>query len=183
MKSPSDISFKMNIAELSQLTKIERRTVSTRLLAQNVPFETGPKNSKLYEVHLALPAIYQKENNDAESQAQQQNEKLLLLVAKRQKAELELDERRRKLIAVDQVLDVVEKEYTFIRSRFRALPSSLSKHLAIQTDPKAIFEILTNSINEVLAELQADADTQLAEIPEQPELTKSENSEELENEQ
>ena len=57
---------------------------------------------------------------------------------------------------MEQVLDSVSKEYSVIRAKFRALPNALTKHLAIETDPKKVFDQLSSAIEEVFEELQAD---------------------------
>lgn len=158
---------KLNIAQLALLCKLDRRTVAEKLQQANISFEPGTQRGKIYVVAEALPAIYGRlSKGAAEVESEAEEEKLLLLKAKREKAQVELAEKLRELVPLDMVLGEISKEYTFLRARLRSIPNSISKVLALQTDPAQIFNVLTKSIDDALAELKADAETLLEELPE-----------------
>lgn len=161
----SSIPDTFNISQLEELTGIDRRTISKNLDADKVPFTQGPKNAKLYKPQLALPVLYKSlQVQPSATDADLEQEKLLTARAKRQKAELDLAERQRQVIPINEVCEVVEQEYTVIRAQFRSLPSKLAKHLAVLSEPDQVNSILEEHINEVLTGLQADAESQLQTI-------------------
>lgn len=154
---------KLSIIQLSLLCKMDRRTISEKLIAAGVEYEDGPKGSKIYVVAKALPALYSKTSRDlAEIEKETETEKLLLLRAKREKAELELKQKLRQVVPVAEVVEQVSHEYGIVRARFRAFPSKLAKILSIKVDPSDIFDILTSEVDEALSELKADADAKVA---------------------
>lgn len=154
---------KLSIIQLSLLCKMDRRTISEKLIAAGVEYEAGPKGSKIYVVANALPALYSKTSRDlAEIEKETETEKLLLLRAKREKAELELRQKLKQVVPVAEVVEQVGHEYGIVRARFRAFPSKLAKILSIKVDPADIFDILTAEVNDALSELKADADAEIA---------------------
>lgn len=169
---------KLNIAQLALLCKLDRRTVAEKLQQASVAFEPGPQRGKIYVVAEALPAIFGRQSKEiVEIEKESEEEKLLLLKAKREKAQLELAEKLREVVPLDMVLGEVAKEYTFLRAKLRSIPNSISKVLALQTDPAQIFHVLTKSVDDALSELKADAESLLQDLPEE---TESDDSEDLE---
>jgi hypothetical protein len=61
------------------------------------------------------------------------------------------------LIPLTEVVKAVEKEYSFVRARIRSMPSSMAQPLAILTEPRQVFERLTEAVVEWLSELTADS--------------------------
>lgn len=175
---------KLNIAQLALLCKLDRRTVAEKLQQANISFEPGPQRGKIYVVSEALPAIFGRQSKEVmDIELESEEEKLLLLKAKREKAQLELAEKLREVVPLDMVLGEVSKEYTFLRAKLRSIPNSLSKVLALQTDPAQIFHVLTKSVDDALAELKADAETLLQDLPaEQIDEEEIEDQLEVENE-
>lgn len=161
---------KLNIAQLALLCKMDRRTIAEKLQQASVSFEPGPQRGKIYYVSEALPAIYGKHTRDElDNLSEFEEEKLLLLKAKREKAQVELAEKLKELVPMDMVLGEISNEFTFLRARLRAIPNSLAKVLALQTDPAHIFTVLTKAIDDALAELKADAEMQLQQLPDDAE--------------
>lgn len=173
MSQQNEMPERLSIVQLSLLTGIDRRTVSSKLTEARVPFEPGAHKSKLYRPSEALPQLYKNRDEPERDQnaSQLDEEKLLLQRAKREKAELDLAERRREVIPLAEITAAVSREYTFVRSQLRGLPSRLAKHLSVMTAPEECFELLSNAIDEVLSELQADAIESLASTAQQPDPT------------
>lgn len=153
---------KLSIVQLASLCKLDRRTVSEKLIAAGIDYETGHKGSKIYVVAKALPALYSKVVKDElQILKETETEKLLLLRAKREKAQYELAQKLGEVVAVQEVADQVGKEYEIIRARFRALPNRLALQLSLLMEAEPVFDVLTKEIDDALSELQADAEAQL----------------------
>lgn len=172
---------KWNIAQLAALLKLDRRTIAEKLNTASIRFEQGPKNAKLYVLDEVLSELY-KQGSSSTTNAPMtpiDAEKLKLTTAKREQAEHDLAVSRRDVIPINEVISVVSREYTFVRSLLRGLPSRLAKHVANQSDPETVFKMLSDAVDEVLSELQSDAADKLAETP--IEETKAETQPDLQN--
>jgi phage terminase Nu1 subunit (DNA packaging protein) len=158
---------KWNLQQLAQLLQLDRRTIAEKLKMASVPFEAGTKNSKLYVLDDVLAVLYKdgSQNSNNQPMSDIDKEKLKLTTAKREQAEHDLAVSRRDVIPIAEVVSVVSREYTFVRSQLRGLPSRLAKHVANQSDPAVVFKMLSEAVDEVLTELQSDAETKLAEVP------------------
>lgn len=73
----------------------------------------------------------------------------------RRLAELDLAEREGSLIPIKDVAELVEAEYTNVRSRLTALPGELATELE-HLSPAEIQDALAEAIEDVLGELSAD---------------------------
>jgi phage terminase Nu1 subunit (DNA packaging protein) len=71
-------------------------------------------------------------------------------------AELELEEERRAVVRVDQVLDVVAAEYAAVRAALESVPAKLAGRLVGQQDPNAIRAEVEASIRHALSSLKKD---------------------------
>lgn len=172
----SKIPDLFNISQLEELTGIERRTISKTLESNKVAYTPGAKNAKLYKPSEALPVLYKPSNNQTDPEADElTKEKLLHATAKRKTAELELAERMREVVPINEVTDIVGKEYEVIRAQFRALPSKLAKQLSMSNDASQVFDVLKDSIDAVLSELSADAQAQEIQIEVTPEVVEEQD--------
>lgn len=153
-----------SVSDLAELTGINRKTVGQKLKLAACPYKNGDRNSKLFDAKLALPIIY----NSSKEAISYESERASLTKAKREKAEIELALQKKSVVKIAGVVEHIGQEYSTIKAKFRALPSSMAQHLATESDPKAIFTLLSKSINNVLSELAADAQTQLEEIEDEP---------------
>lgn len=178
---------KWNLIQLAGLLRMDRRTISEKLIKSRVPFSDGPRNSKLYNLDDVLKCMYSKpvSQNETgefgdEELTELDEEKLLLTKAKRETAELILAEKRKEVVPIGDVLEELSKEYTFVRTQLRALPSRLAKHLANEADPEEVFNLLSGAIEDTLNELQADSIQALEKIsgpsPEEIEAEKNKNT-------
>lgn len=157
----------LSINQLSKLTGKDRATIAKRLENVKLADNTNGR-AKIYDTQEVLPLIYAAENlKGVENKIQlltieQEKEKLL-------KLRLENEERAGKMVSIQEVVDAVGKEYTFVRMQLKALPSMLAKKLSIESDPVKCNEILTDQINETCNELIADKTylKKLEEIEEQ----------------
>jgi phage terminase Nu1 subunit (DNA packaging protein) len=71
-------------------------------------------------------------------------------------AELELEEERRAVVRVDQVLDVVAAEYAAVRAALESVPAKLAGRLVGQQDPNAIRAEVEDSLRHALSSLKKD---------------------------
>ncbi len=173
---------KLNIAQLALLCRMDRRTVAEKLQQAGVKFEPGIQRGKLYIVSEALPAIYGRVSKDHLDMIEEtEEEKLLLLKAKREKAQVELKVKLKELVPIDSVLAEISTEYSFLRAKLRSIPSGISKVLALNHEPAEVFSILSKAIDDALSELKADAETYLQDIPSDVE-SESNEDEDLEDE-
>jgi phage terminase Nu1 subunit (DNA packaging protein) len=70
--------------------------------------------------------------------------------------ELQLAERRRELVAIDDVAVRVEEQYAIVKSGLRAIPGRVSQVLAVEADPARVEAVLKTEINVVLSALSAE---------------------------
>lgn len=145
-----------SINQLSQLTGMDRATITKRL--KNAPWRPGAKMAKLYDTTVALPLIYSAGDVSGESpeQLSPQREKALLDRERRRIAELERQEREKRLVAVDVVRDDWLAVVGIARSRLLALPSRIAPDLVGQNDMRAVEDRLRAAVHEVLQEMSDD---------------------------
>lgn len=143
----------LNINELSALTGYERKSIGEKLTKAGIPNADGPRNSKIYSVQQALPIIYSK-NTDSSVEGKLDKEKLKLQTAKRKLAELDLAEKEQKLIPIEDIVDIVEKEYTTVRNILTQLPSALATKLSVETDSRVISELIDAEVQGALSNLK-----------------------------
>lgn len=70
----------------------------------------------------------------------------------------EMDSKKRKgdLVEIDDVINIVKKEYTSIRQKLFAIPNKIALEILGCPSPKESQAMLENAINEALRELQLD---------------------------
>jgi hypothetical protein len=74
------------------------------------------------------------------------------------KAKAEYEEKSGELIRINEVLKIIEDEYSKVRSALFQVPSKAAQKMALITDPAEVQEGLLNLINEVLENLTMDAE-------------------------
>ncbi len=143
----------LSINQLSQLTGRDRATISKRLETMK-PYEENGR-AKIYDTHEALPVLFAAESHKG---IQKKIELVTHDIEKEKlhKIRMENDVRIGKLVDTEDVVKMVEKEYTFVKAQIKSLPSRLSKFLSMQSDPMVINELMTKEINEILNELITD---------------------------
>ncbi|MDX9731561.1 MAG: DUF1441 family protein [Bdellovibrionales bacterium] len=167
-KAPEERPSLFNIMQLSVLLELERRTVSERLQTERTPFQEGPRNSKLYKMSDVFQSFTNKTHDGQEASdtitSQLRAEELKIAKLKRERAEIDLANKRGDYIAVESVLKEVMTEYTTIRTKLLSLPARLSRHLANIADPEEINQMITDAIDETLEELKSDAIKELSKL-------------------
>lgn len=143
----------MTINQLMELTGKSFRTVKKKIESLKPVREDGRAGH--YSTVDALKLIYATAVDKANSELAK--ETLLLERARREKLEIEIGKLRGDLVAIDEVVKVVEKEYSFVRSQVRSLPSKLAKPLSMVTDPNEVYTRLSDGVDELLTELTADS--------------------------
>lgn len=144
----------MTIYMMSDLTGIDRRTIKKRI--EGLVGQKGAKNGFYYDMHEALPLIYHPQGTKLDINRSMANESLLHERAKRERMELDVKRIRGEYISIEEVCKSVEKEYSFVRSQLRALPSKLAKPLSIMMNPHDVQKTIEESVNECLEELVSD---------------------------
>lgn len=139
--------MEMSINQLMELTGKSFRTIKSRIAKLTPVSEDG--RASYYETKDALEAIYQL--------SELAKENLLLERARREKAEIEVKQLRGEVVSVAEATKTVSKEYSYLRSQFRSIPSKLAKPLSMLADPNEVHVRLSEAIDECLSELQADA--------------------------
>lgn len=145
----------LSISKLSEITGIDRRTISKRLEELEPVEETS--RSKMYNVQEALPFIYT-------SGGLREAEQLRYETARADKMELEVAKRRGELVEIDKVVKVYEQRLIAVRAGIIALPNKQAAVLASITDPNIMKTELEIATNEVLEELQIGARNKLKEL-------------------
>ncbi len=146
-----------SISQLAEMLRLDRATVRNRL-AGLTPI-AGPKNAKLYDIAEVVDAL--RGGDPAEVQLAIERETLRLKAAQADVAEQQVALFRGQYEDIDEVAKVVGREYSYVRAKLRALPSSMALPLSRMDNPGECFQALTDGINEVLTELTADAEAEL----------------------
>lgn len=143
----------LSVNQLSQVTGKDRATITKRLETSKPYKEDG--RAKIYDAHEVIPIIFAAETLKGMSKKIEQvnydieKEKL-------HKIRTENEVKLGKLVLIDEVTKMVEKEYTFIKAQIKSLPSRLSKLLSMESDPIVINKIMHTEIDTVLEELTSD---------------------------
>ena len=146
----------LSMSQLSEVTGLDRRTVKDRL-TKIKPYRVEGKAIQ-FDSRKALPILFGFDNPEKKDLSKQlQEQELKLQFAKTEKLELELKTIRAEHVPIEDVCKVVEKEFNYVRSAIQSIPSKRAKALSIETDPSIIQSMLSEDINEVLSNLQADA--------------------------
>lgn len=174
-----------SINQLSKVTGKDRATITKRLENTKPYKEDG--RARIYDGHEVLPMIF------AAEQVKGMSKKTELVAyeiekEKLNKIRMDNDAKLGKLVEIDEVAKVVEKEYTFVKAQIKAIPAKCSKICAMETDPAIINKILTDTINETLGELISDQvyaermkEMELIENERSKFVTESSNTESKEN--
>lgn len=139
--------------QLHEVTGKDRRTIDKRL-AGVAPHANKGKN-QLYLAAEVIPLILAEQ---AVAGFEKKLKRIELETAEEQLQKLKLANGKTtgELVPVEDVAKVVEKQYSFVRAKMRALPSSHAKPLSMMTDPNEVHTLLREVIDECLAELTAD---------------------------
>lgn len=143
----------LSINQLSQVTGKDRATITKRLETSKPYKEDG--RAKIYDAHEVIPIIFAAETLKGMSKKIEQvnydieKEKL-------HKIRTENEVKLGKLIPIEDVVKIVEKEYTFVKAQIKSLPSRLSKLLSMESDPVNINGMMHREIDIVLNELTSD---------------------------
>lgn len=162
----------LSISRISELTGKDRRTVSKRLSGL-MPI-SGHKGAKLYDSEQALKLVFLPDiENELKTKITVEQapdhaggydgtvDENRIKRAKAEKLELELSEKRGELVAVEDIVKEVRKEYNFVRTNLLSIPSKAARSLSIVDDPALIQEKLDFYINDVLKALtMGDPDEQ-----------------------
>lgn len=142
-----------SISQLSQITGKDRATLAKRL-EHCKPYEER-RNAKIYDAHEVLPIIYASDNLKGFSKKLERIE-YETAKEKLKKVRIENENRLKQLVSIDEIVDTISKEYTYVKMQLKSIPAKLSKPLSLTNDPVHINELLTNEINTVLEELISD---------------------------
>ena len=158
----------LSIRELQEITGRDWRTVKKRIEGLN---SVGKKrNALLFESKDAiekvlLPDLEEKiklklKNLDGVAKAAYSSDfdDHRIKKAKADKLELELAEKRKELVRIDEVVEEVENKLSVVRTSFLALPSNCATALSIIVEPSEIEAELSEQVNMILAELSREDD-------------------------
>lgn len=161
--SEQQFTNRVSISELADITGIRRQTLSLKLTALELPFEIGKQNAKTYLLTDVLKKLFKgvtSASNDQENKLEQQ--KYRHQAAKTEKAELEVQKAKAQVVPIDEVIKTINSEYSYIRSQFKILGSSLARELSVVTTPEDITNIIDKKVEEVMEALKADAQQSLS---------------------
>lgn len=154
------------VAEMLDLT--ERRVRMLR--DENIIAEYKP-GSNLYDLKMVTHQYinYLRGNSpNGEGKADYNTERALLMKAKRERQELELEKERNELHATEDVEQVLTDMLIKFKTRLMSIPAKLGPKLAKKTDQTEIFQMLKSAIDEALEEL-SDFQTLFGEVEENEE--------------
>ncbi len=143
----------LSINQLSELTGKDRRTIKKYLEAL-APAKTDNR-ADYYNSRDALALLYAPDMTQGLDR-KLQIEELRNQEHRNEKLKLEIDEMKGRLVPIEDVAKAVEKEYTFVRSKFRSIPTKLAKPISMILDPNEARIRLQEAVDECLTELTAD---------------------------
>lgn len=147
----------LSINQLADLTGKDRRTLSKRLAeASLTPIKEG--RGHYYDAREVLPLLYgSTPEGSSESLAKQQAQaELKLTQAKAEKAALEVALAQGEVVSIEEVARTVEREYTFVSSQLKALPTRVAQPVSLMVGrPADIRDYLQRTIDDALKELKA----------------------------
>lgn len=157
------------IADLLDLTEKRVR----QLRDEGIIKESG---RNFYELKSTVQAYigYLRGLNSGSGKADYNAEKALLIKAKRQNEELDLQVKSNELHSADVVEQVVSDMLIRFKSRMMSIPSKLAPKLMTMSDPTEINELIRDSIYEALFEL-SDFKTAVSELEESGDEDREEN--------
>jgi len=160
------MSATANKAELAELLGLSLPTLDAMVRRGCPVLQRGAQGR---EWCFDVPAVIKWRTDRAVAAALGDTSKLDQEEARRRKlaaeaalAELDLAERRREMIRVEDAAALVADEYAKVRSRLLDLPARLAPLVAIEADPAACERLVREEVKDTLEELTADADAREA---------------------
>lgn len=161
----TDSSPILSASELADLLAVDRHTIVDSWIPMECPvamFADATKGQP-WGFNLADVVRWRVDNawqfeEDSESQQAQADYEIARArktLAQAQTAELTLEQRRGRLVSVDDVADAIRDEYAKVRSRLMALPASIAMQSA-GLDATAMETVVKRQIGQALEELAAD---------------------------
>jgi phage terminase Nu1 subunit (DNA packaging protein) len=141
-------------SQLSEVTGKDARTVKKRLAGIKPHSEDG--RSSFYDTHVAIPLIMMADTAATNEKKLQQLE-VDIVTEKLKALRYENEEQSGRLVPIEEVVKEIEREYGYVRSQIRSIPSKLAKPLSIITDPHEVHARLSDAVDECLTELVAQA--------------------------
>ncbi len=142
-----------SISKFSEMTGIDRRTISRRLSSMK-PEKVGRSN--LYDSVRALPMLFLSEDDRLDPQ----QEKALLDRERRRIIELDRAEKEGDLVNVESVRDEWSALITTAKSHLLSIPSHLAPDLVSIEKSKQIESLLRDAVNEALQSVADDVRSQ-----------------------
>jgi hypothetical protein len=144
----------LSVSQLSEVTGKDRRTITDRLAGVKAHSATG--RAQYYDSHEVLPLILA-----AKTVANIEKKLQVVDLAKSEeqlrKLKLQNERLTGESVPIEDVARTVGREYAFVRSQIRSIPSRMAKPLSMVTDPQEVFNQLRDVVDEALSELVADA--------------------------
>jgi len=158
----------VNRIELASVLGVSAPTVDKRV-EEGMPFVDRPDTAKgsrewRFETADVIKWLVT-EGGKGTKESARDNAELRERVAIASLKELELGQRQKVLVHVDEVAEVVNEQFAVIKSRMQAIPSRLAQQIAIESDPVKCRSMLREEVN--LA-LEAIASEDIEENPEEP---------------
>ena len=151
----------MNMGEYAEMTGFNRETIKNRLV--DVPYETGPRASRLYDSRAALPAIYQIGKLDKTVDLTQARANLAVKQAS--KIDMDMELKRGDFIVRSEAKDGIIAVFTAFRSKMLGLPTKSVPRLKTATSEAEKEQILLELVHDALKELKTP-DVLLGGVPE-----------------
>jgi len=140
----------MNLAQYAEMTGFNRETVKTRLV--DVPYETGPRASRLYDSRKALPAIYKVDQLDKTVDLTQA--RAVLATKQSAKIDLDMELKRGDFVVRTEARDGIIAVFTAFRSKMLGLPTKAVPRLKTAANDVEQEQIIVELVHDALKELK-----------------------------
>lgn len=131
------------------MTGISRETVSKKL--RGLPFEDGPRASKIYDTTVALPKLYVSDSEDVIDLTQARAK---LATKQTQKIDLDMELRRGDYVVRSDVKDAIVAMLIAFRAKMLGIPTKAVPQLKVAKDGTEQEQILLELIHDALKELR-----------------------------
>ena len=149
-----DKTLKVTRRQLASIFGIAQQTV-VNYEAEGMPYTI---EGGVYEYY--LPEVFKWHANRRNSTQQQMDEeKLRKLTLEADKLQLEKDIAEGRAVFIEDICDVVTKEFSTVRAKLLSLPTKCTPKIHISQNEAEIEKVLTKEVREILTELTLDQGT------------------------
>lgn len=147
----------VNRAELSRILGVAQNTITNKVDNEGMPFVNRPgEDGGIWQFETVDVIAWLVNGGKAPQESPRDRAELREREAIASLKELELGQRQKVLVHVDDVVRVINEKYSVIKSRITALPARVAQLVSAESDPAVCRKILKDEVNQVLTTISED---------------------------